>query len=128
MTRLTIKRFSRIGDFRAFQNWSGDGHPVEFQRVNLIYGTNGGGKSTLVCLMRECAEADIATPVANLKLDIASGTVRSSVDETDSTFWPRVKVFNADYVHDNLGFDDDDGPSPDSLLTLGKPNVDAQRI
>lgn len=41
-------------------------------------------------------------------------------------FWTRVRVFNAEYVHENLRFDDDAGPRSDSLLTLGKANVDTE--
>jgi wobble nucleotide-excising tRNase len=38
-----------------------------------------------------------------------------------------VKVFNSEYVRENLRFDDVAGPRSDSLLTLGKPNVDSEQ-
>lgn len=127
MTQMRIRHIKKIGDYRAFQGWSDAGRATEFQRVNLIYGTNGSGKSTLASLVREAAVGASFSPAPRLELEVETAGTRSTVSESDPTFWPRVKVFNADYVRDNLRFDDAGGPSSHSLLTLGKPNVDAEK-
>jgi len=127
MAQSRIRRIKKIGDYRLFKNWTDGGLPNEFQRVNLVYGTNGSGKSTLASLIREAAIGATFTPAAQLELEVETGGSRLAVTETDATFWPRVHVFNADYIRENLRFDDASGPRPDSLLTLGKPNVDAEK-
>ncbi len=127
MTIARIKRIKKVGDYRAFQTWTDEGRPKEFARVNLIYGTNGSGKSTLASLLRECAEPDIPTPPVQLGLEVEAAGAREMVNENDPTFWPRVRVFNADYVRENLRFDEPKGPNPSSLLTLGKRTVDAEK-
>lgn len=126
MSVARIIRIRKIGDYRLFQNWTDEGRPQEFARVNLIYGQNGSGKSTLANLFRDCSMEDVATPAAALELEVEQAGGRTNVAEGDQLFWPRVRVFNADYMRQNLRFDDASGPSPDSHLTLGKPNVDAE--
>jgi wobble nucleotide-excising tRNase len=127
MSQARIRRIKKIGDYRAFKGWTDGGRPNEFKRVNLIYGSNGSGKSTLASLIRDSATDATFTPAPQLEFEIEMGGSRSTVTESDATFWPRVRVFNADYVRENLRFDDASGPSSDSLLTLGKPNVDAEK-
>lgn len=127
MTHARIRRIKRIGDYRAFQRWSDGGRPAEFQRVNLIYGTNGSGKSTLASLLWECATGASFSRMPGLELEVELAGTRTTISESGATFWRRVKVFNSDYARENLSFDDAGGPSSDSLLTLGKPNVDAEK-
>ena len=127
MAQARIRRIKKVGDYRAFKNWTDGGRPKEFQRVNLIYGTNGSGKSTLSSLIRDASIGATFSPAPQLELEVETAGTKSSVTETDATFWPRIRVFNADYVRDNLHFDDLSGPSSDSLLTLGKLNVDAEK-
>lgn len=127
MAQARIRRIKKIGDYRTFKKWSDEDRANEFRRINLVYGTNGSGKSTLASLLRDAAASTIFNVAPQLELEVEISGSRSMVTETDSTFWPRVRVFNADYVRENLRFDDASGPSPDSLLTLGKPNVEAQK-
>jgi wobble nucleotide-excising tRNase len=127
MAQARIRRIKKVGDYRAFKNWTDGGRPKEFQRVNLIYGTNGSGKSTFSSLIRDASIGATFSPAPQLELEVETAGTKSSVTETDATFWPRIRVFNADYVRDNLHFDDLLGPSSNSLLTLGKLNVDAEK-
>lgn len=127
MTQIRIRRIKKIGDYRAFTNWSDGGRPNDFQRVNLVYGTNGSGKSTLASLLRDAATGATLSPVPQLELEVETAGTKSTISETDAMFWSRVRVFNGDYVRENLRFDDASGPSADSLLTLGKPNVDVKK-
>ena len=126
MAIARIKRIKKISDYRAFKSWVGDGSTPEFRRANVIYGTNGSGKSTLASLMRECFEKT-ATSAIGLQVEIEENGQTSNVTESSVDLWQRVRVFNRDYVDQNLRFDDVEGPSPGSLLTLGKVNVDNEK-
>jgi wobble nucleotide-excising tRNase len=119
-TRIT--RLTRIDSFRAFQRWSDDGVSDAFKRVNVIYGTNGSGKSTLAHLFRAAADGTLDDGV-KVEFAATSGTRTIQITEESSEFWSCVRVFNEKYVTENLRFDDVNGPSPDSLLTLGQTNV-----
>lgn len=127
MALARIRRIRKIGNYRLFQGWNDEGRPKEFARVNLIYGQNGSGKSTLASLLRDCSLEGVNPPDAALDLEVEHSGTRPSVSESDEWFWPRMRVFNADYMRQNLRFDEATGPSPDSHLTLGKPAIDAEK-
>ncbi|MET3508811.1 AAA family ATPase [Plantibacter flavus] len=122
-----ITRFRKIDRYRAFENWNDEGRPKVLARVNLVYGTNGSGKSTLANLLRACSIDAEEAKRAGIEFDVSVDDVATVVTETSQNFWPRVRVFNSEYVRENLKFDDANGPRSDSLLTLGKANVDAER-
>ncbi|MDQ1122075.1 AAA family ATPase [Microbacterium trichothecenolyticum] len=126
MTTATITRIRKVHDYRVFQRWTDDRRAIDFARVNLLYGTNGSGKSTLASLLRSCAASDPAAAQARIELAASIDGVESIVTHATEGFWSRVQVFNAEYVRENLRFDDNQGPRSDSLLTLGKANVDAE--
>lgn len=122
MPAAQISRIKRVGNYRAFQSWSDGGRPTAFKRVNVIYGTNGSGKSTLGELLQDCA-LQAAPATVGLQLDVEEGGRTSVVTESTVDFWARVRVFNRSYAQRSLRFDDDAGPNPDSLLTIGETNV-----
>ncbi|MDT3346075.1 AAA family ATPase [Microbacterium aquilitoris] len=122
MAEARITRLTRIDSFRAFQRWTDDGASDAFKRVNVVYGTNGSGKSTLAHLFRAAADGALEDGV-KVEFAATSGTRTIRVTEESTDFWACVRVFNEKYVTENLRFDDVNGPSPDSLLTLGQTNV-----
>ena len=138
MTKTLIRKVERIKNYRIFQNWK-PGGGVEFARVNLIYGQNGSGKSTFASLLAGCA-ANAATESepqsdsndatnSGLQLlaahDAGKFFFQVGVDHRD--FWGRVRVFNKDFVHRNLRFEEADGPQPEALLTIGERLADAEK-
>ncbi len=122
----SIRRIRKIGDYRAFKDWTDERCPVEFETINLIYGANGSGKSTLASLVRGAADGVAFPSAPGLVAEVEHAGKRLAINETDMSFWHLVKVFNADYVRENLRFDDVDGPTSESLLTLGKINVETE--
>ena len=127
MTKAMIRQIKKIDNYRIFQRW-GQNSDSEFARVNLIYGQNGSGKSTLANLMLGCAENDQEAFESGLVLDIEADGVETSemTTSSDSAFWGRVRVFNKDFVQQNLSFEAEGGPRPQALLTIGKKHVDAE--
>lgn len=142
MSPTRIHTIKRIDNYRIFQGWRPSGG-VEFARVNLIYGQNGSGKSTLASLLQGCAAYAADQPTerdnrhdeivsAGLQLEVCdpsdtstSGKLSISLD--DRTFWARVRIFNKEFVHRNLRFEDAEGPHPEALLTIGERLADAEK-
>jgi wobble nucleotide-excising tRNase len=91
-----IKCINGVGVFHGF-TWSQG--LDDFQNYNLIYGLNGSGKTTfsniLRCLeLKSCTEGEFTlTADGN---DISSDTLATHAD------LPQVKVFNRDFVADNV--------------------------
>ena len=136
MTKTLIRKIERIKNYRIFQNWQPDGD-IEFARVNLIYGQNGSGKSTFASLLAGCAANAIAESESrggnndetNSGLQLLAtrnaGTSSFQIELDDREFWSRVRVFNKDFVHRSLRFEEPNGPHPEALLTIGEKLADA---
>ena len=138
MTKTLIRQIKTIRNYRIFQNWKPDGG-VEFARVNLIYGQNGSGKSTIASLLAGCAANASSEPESRDSNDaeINSGvqllatrdadTSSYPINVDDCEFWGRVRVFNKEFVHRSLRFEEADGPQPEALLTIGEHLADAEK-
>lgn len=137
MTKAMIQRIKKIEDYRIFKGWT-QSPETEFARVNLIYGQNGSGKSTLANLVLGCAAyaADERHNRDNLHREILKSGVQlsirtsepqaSDVSLSDSQFWKRVRVFNKDFIRQNLALEAEGGPQPRALMTIGKISIDAE--
>lgn len=127
MTKAIIRRIKKIDNYRIFQRWRQESG-TQFERVNLIYGQNGSGKSTLANLILGCANANREALSSGMVLDIEiNGVEASEIAAASATgFWERARIFNKDFVLENLSFEAEEGPQPQSLLTIGKRNVDAE--
>ena len=119
---MQISRIKQIKDYRIFQNWHQRGN-TDFARFNVIYGGNGSGKSTLASLLSKLAGGDWSsgTTLAAKDDDDQKSREIKSIDEALAT---RLCIFNADYVENNLRFDNGDTKS---LLYLGKESIDNQK-
>lgn len=127
MTKAMIRRIKKIDDYRIFQRWKQESD-TQFERVNLIYGQNGSGKSTLASLLLGCANANQEALSSGMVLDVEIDGVGASeiAAAFAPEFWERARVFNRDFVLQNLFFEAERGPKPHSLLTIGKRNVDTK--
>lgn len=71
----------------------------EFKRFNIVYGSNGTGKTTLSRLFSHLVTGECAQfSSASYSLETEAGTLK----ESDTGSLP-VRVFNADYVRSNIG-------------------------
>lgn len=93
-----IKSISNMGVFDGYR-WPAGNTLDEFKRFNLIYGSNGSGKTTISRLFGHVATGACESfPDLKYFLDTAGGAIK----ETDSKSIP-IRVFNADYVRSNIG-------------------------
>jgi wobble nucleotide-excising tRNase len=119
---MTIRRITRIADYRIYRNWTNPVPARDFARLNIIYGTNGSGKSTVAQLFQDCVDG-VAGADVGLSLSLTNGGTATS---SSTDFWRRVHIFNHDYVRRNLLFERDGGPEAESLVVLGESNVRAE--
>src|ERR1017187_4437101 len=97
----TIQSIKRFGIFNNFL-WPA-GLP-EFKQFNLIYGWNYSGKTTLSRAFRCFEHKKVHTDFvdAQVQLKAANGTVHDlSAPHTAPVF----RVFNSDFVRENLRFE-----------------------
>lgn len=127
MSAPIIKRIDQVKGYRGFVNWQPGSNTHDFEKVNLVYGQNGGGKSTLTDLMRAC-HAEEPLDGVRFAVDVqdgASAYVRKQIGDQD--LWGRLRIFDKHFIADNIDFDRADGPAPAAIVTVGEQNVEADR-
>ena len=119
-----IRRIQHIKSFGVFENFQWPISLPEFKQFNLIYGWNYSGKTTLSrafrCFEQKQPHVDFAD--AQVQLKDQDGKVHYlSVPNTAPVF----RVFNSDFVRDNLSFD---AGSTTPVLVLGAEDIEKQEV
>lgn len=120
-----ITRINQVREYRVFQRWTWTHDVPDFAAVNLIYGINGTGKSTLASLLRETVADDGWLSGLDVNVLSEDGTARRATGHSDP-MWDAIRVFNSDYVNANLKFDEQSGSSAAPLLVLGEQRVEQE--
>jgi wobble nucleotide-excising tRNase len=117
-----IRRIQYIKNFGVFDHFQWPADLPEFKQFNLIYGWNYSGKTTLSrafrCFEQRLPHVDFAAAHVQLKAD--GGTI---YDLSEPSSAPAFRVFNADFVRENLSFDDG---SAAPILVLGIEDIAKQ--
>lgn len=118
-----IDKLHGCGVFRDFM-WADDQDLREFGRYNLIYGWNGSGKSTLSRILRSLELR--ATPQGgDVELRLSGRRIHGSEFGQIPPETIALKVFNQDFIKQNVFRPDDDEIAP--IIVLGERNIEAQQ-
>jgi wobble nucleotide-excising tRNase len=110
-----ITKIDNIKNMAVFQEfrWSsslrdGGNNIAEFKKINILYGRNYSGKTTLSRIFRALETGSISekysSPEFQLVFNGGSTTSQNSLNNHGQV----VRVFNEDFVRDNLRFIVDD--------------------
>lgn len=117
-----IRRLQYIRSFGVFANFQWPPGLPEFKKFNLIYGWNYSGKTTLSRTIR-CFEQQ------RHHVDFSAAEVQLTTEDGVHHFLsaphtaPVLRVFNSDFVRENLSFDEG---SASPVLVLGVENTEKQ--
>lgn len=134
MQKKTPERILSIREIQDVGNWSYSLQKTqglrEFERINLIYGPNGSGKTSLANLFFGLAhdwpnEGERTWQRVSFSVGRGEGDSRETDCSEDSIF-SRVYVFTKDMVARAHALTVDDA-SMSTILTLGKENVDREQ-
>lgn len=119
-----IKGIARIKGLGVYSDYVKPKGTLEFGSKNLIYGWNYSGKTTLSRLFAQIENSDEPNP----DLEDCSFTFETDGDPITERNYAQssfiVRVFNSDFVRDNLNFT---GQSFKPILLLGKDADTAQK-
>ncbi|MBL7718260.1 MAG: AAA family ATPase [Flavipsychrobacter sp.] len=118
-----IKKISKVSSFGILDNYSPDKGLLPFNKYNIIYGWNGSGKTTLGRLFRhlETGKPHDEFPQAKFSLELSSG-IKFSSDKPEHNL--QIRVFNSDFVTDNLNLFD---AKTKSIIFLSKEKIDEKK-
>jgi wobble nucleotide-excising tRNase len=120
----SIKSMAVYDDFQWSSSMRDAGNNIaEFKNLNIIYGRNYSGKTTLSRIFRALETGTISdkysSPEFQLSFDGGSIATQRSLSNHDQI----VRVFNEDFVRDNLRFIVDDEQTINSFAILGEDNT-----
>jgi len=113
-----IKRILAIRDFGIYRDFRWNNSLPEFAKLNLIYGWNYSGKTTLSRIFQALEHRKLSTgySAASFNVELEDNSQLSSSDLSSS---PVVRVFNRDYVKSNFS----EEYSAPSVFIVGEESV-----
>ena len=125
-----IKKIDSIENMAVFQDfrWSlsmrDKGNNVaEFKKINILYGRNCSGKTTLSRIFRSLETGSISNKYDSPKFHLSFEGGKSVTHDSLSGHGQVVRVFNEDFVRENLRFIVDDEQTIKSFAILGEDNT-----
>jgi wobble nucleotide-excising tRNase len=113
-----------FNDFRWASSVRDEGNNIaEFKKINILYGRNYSGKTTLSRIFRSLETGSISdkysSPEFQLNLDGSAHITHNSLRGHGQS----IRVFNEDFVKENLHFIVDDDSAINSFAILGEDNA-----
>jgi wobble nucleotide-excising tRNase len=129
-----ITKFKSINNLAVFQNFSWDANMrdegnnvVFFKPINIIYGRNYSGKTTLSRIIRALEIGTISTKYENPQFEVSIKDIADSSQSNLTTHGKKIRVFNEDFIKDNLRFivNSDESITPFAIIG-GNANIEAE--
>ena len=119
-----LKGFEQIRRFGVFDNYSLPSDVKDFTELNLIYGWNYAGKTTLSRVLRSVENQALHPDYASAEFAISTHNDPPVTINSLATHSLKIRVFNSDFVKDNLSWD---GEAFKPILLLGQQSIQAQQ-
>jgi wobble nucleotide-excising tRNase len=116
-----IKKIKRIKNFGIFSDFSLSSDVKDFAKYNLIYGWNYSGKTTLSRIFRCFEQGCIPVDFAGASFEVIDSN-EGILTEQYLDIAHAVRVFNSDFVEDNLQWKSDLEP----IFLIGQVNIEKQ--
>ena len=124
---VDIRNFGSFQDF-FWKSWikNKKDEVEKFKKLNILYGQNCSGKTTLSRLFR-CLETG-KPPKKYENLDFTITTDSGNISPMEiSTYSHPVRVFNKDFVNEHLSFLHDDNGKIEPFAVLGGDNIKIEK-
>ncbi len=123
----TIKNMAVFKDFKWDESVRNANTPVLFQRTNVIFGNNYSGKTTLSRIVRAFETRTLSEKYfqASFQLLLDDNTSLTEKDIQNKRI--TVRVFNEDFIRDNLRFIIDQNSDIQPFAVLGENNAKIEK-
>ena len=135
IVEIMIKKFTNIKNLAVFKDfiWDNsvkdkDGNVLEFKSINILYGRNYSGKTTLSRIVRSLETGYISDKYKNPEFNVAFDD-DFTINQKQLDKCPQeIRVFNEDFVRENLSFllDTNHDGEIKSFAILGEDNAKLQ--
>jgi len=119
-----LKAFEKIRKFGVFKEYSHTSNVEDFSELNLIYGWNYSGKTTLSRILRSIEMQTIHPDYSNAQFVVSNSQNLRTTETSLYTNTENIRVFNSDFVKENLSWE---GGSFNPIFLLGKTSIEANK-
>lgn len=120
-----LRRLDWVKDCGFFESYRWDTELPDLARINVIYGSNGTGKTSLAWAFDGLRNPADAQGFQRMSVSIDDGSARTT-NGNDDDFFDRIHVFSEHYVGRSHNFTAGNADMP-AVLTIGEKPVDAER-
>lgn len=129
-----ITKFKSINNLAVFQNFNWDttirdegNNVVLFKPINILYGRNYSGKTTLSRIVRALETGNISDKYENPQFEVSIKDIADSTPSNLTAHGKKIRVFNEDFVKDNLRFivNSDESITPFAIIG-GNATIEAE--
>ncbi|HJV88378.1 MAG TPA: AAA family ATPase [Noviherbaspirillum sp.] len=119
-----LRQIQRIRNLGVFRNYTGSQEIDAFSEVNIIYGWNYSGKTTLSRLFQILEKRQVNSDFPNVKFSIVDQASTVVTEQNVTSLNRTVRVFNSDFIEKNLSWN---GAAFNPILLLGEDSIDAKK-
>jgi wobble nucleotide-excising tRNase len=121
-----VKSIANLGVFKDF-DWDRDvrdksGNVQLLQAINIIYGRNYSGKTTLSRILRAMETGQLSDKFENPSFCVAFTDGTQTTQTSLTNHGKKIRVFNEDFVRDNLRFITNPDDNIEPFAILGEDN------
>jgi len=121
ITKINIEKF---GLFEKY-DWNKEiGKQEQFRRVNIIYGRNYSGKTTLSRILKCIEDERLHSNYFDAKFQIVFSNGSSISEANPQTNDFKIRVYNSDFVKDNLSWLHNEDGTIKPFTILGSKNIE----
>lgn len=116
-----LKRIEWLKDCGHFSNFIWDKSTPEFKQVNVVFGANGAGKSSLAAAFDGLRNSEDNNGYRKVSVTFQKDQQDFTSNGQDDSLFDRVHVFSDRYIEKGHRFRTD--PEMDAVLTIGEKTV-----
>ena len=124
-----ITKFKSIKGMAVFKDFDWDasvceqGQPVPFKQVNIMYGRNYSGKTTLSRIVRAFETGNLSDKYGRPMFSVLLDNGKQLTEQDIQTSGLLIRVFNEDFIRENLQFVVDPHADVIPFAVLGEENT-----
>lgn len=122
INKIDIQKFGLFSDYNWDSEVGNDTVKDIFKKVNIIYGRNYSGKTTLSRILRCVENGELHEDYADSKFTISTddGTI---INQLNLSYSKKIRVYNTDFVKKNLSWLHDNKGQILPFILLGGDNT-----
>lgn len=126
-----LKKITSIKNLAVFNNFQWDsfvvdvnGCPIDMKPLNIVYGRNYSGKTTLSRIVRSLHTGSISSRYGEPEYSLLLADGATVTHDDPKAHSLQVRVFNEDFVRENLRVFNNDDEGIAAFAVLGEDNAD----